>query len=132
MLYVFPAIFTPDKNGGYAIRFPDLPGTNSQGRDIAEAISMARDALASWLECMMEDGEDIPTPSEPNRIALEPGQFMSLIDVDMTAYMRRKNSKSVKKTLTIPSWLNEEAEAKNINFSSVLQDALKLRLGISD
>ncbi|MCO5386578.1 type II toxin-antitoxin system HicB family antitoxin [Desulfosporosinus sp.] len=129
MVYVFPAIFTPVENG-YAIRFPDLPGTNSQGNDLANAIYMARDALASWLDYLIDENEVIPNPSMTNNIPLDDGQFVTMIDKDMTAYRRHKNSKAVKKTLSIPSWLNEEAEAHNVNFSSILQEALKEHLGI--
>jgi len=131
MIYVFPAIFTPVAEG-FAIRFPDLPGTNSQGKDMAEAIYMARDALASWLDYLLDENQPIPAPSKPNEISLEGGQFVTMIDVDMQAYRRRKNSKAVKKTLSIPSWLNEEAEAQNVNFSAILQDALKAHLGIDE
>lgn len=129
MIYVFPAIFTPVESG-FAIRFPDLPGTNSQGSDLANAIYMARDALATWLDYLIDEKEIIPTPSRTNDIPLDDGQFTTMIDVDMTAYRRHKNSKAVKKTLSIPSWLNEEAEANNVNFSSILQEALKQHLGI--
>jgi predicted RNase H-like HicB family nuclease len=129
MVYVFPALFTPVENG-YAIRFPDLPGTNSQGNDLANAILLARDALASWLDYLIDENEVIPNPSMTNNIPLDDGQFVTMIDIDMTAYRRHKNSKAVKKTLSIPSWLNEEAEAHNVNFSSILQEALKEHLGI--
>ncbi len=129
MVHVFPAIFTPSKDG-YAIRFTDLPGTNSQGKDMADAIYMARDALAMWLDCLIDESEIIPDPSAPDDITLEPGQFVTMIDVDMTAYRRRKNSKAVKKTVTIPAWLNEEAEARKVNFSAILQDGLKKHIGI--
>lgn len=129
MVYVFPAIFTPSK-GGYAIRFPDLPGTNSQGKDMADAIYMARDALAMWLDCLMDEGEDIPEPTSPSDITLEHGQLATMIDADLTAYRRHKDSKAVKKTVTIPAWLNEEAEAHKVNFSAILQEGLKRHLGV--
>ncbi len=128
MVYVFPAIFTPSQNG-YAIRFPDLPGTNSQGSDMANAIYMARDALAMWLDYLMDEGEEIPKPTALNDIPLDPGQFVTMVDVDMSAYRRRKNSKAVKKTVTIPAWLNEKAEAHKLNFSAILQEGLKKHIG---
>jgi len=131
MIYVFPAIFTP-VGSGYAIRFPDLPGTNSQGKDLAESIYSARDALGSWLDYLMDECQDIPQPSDLSSISLESGQIITMIDVDMTAYRRRKNFKAVKKTLSIPSWLNEEAEAHNVNFSAILQEGLKAHLGIKN
>jgi predicted RNase H-like HicB family nuclease len=130
MVYVFPAIFTPCEEGGFSIHFPDLPGTNSEGDDMADAIYMARDALAMWLDNLMDDNEDIPVPSAPGAIPLESGQFVTMIDADMAAYRRHKNSKAVKKTVTIPAWLNEEAEAHRVNFSAILQDGLKRHIGI--
>lgn len=129
MVYVFPAIFTPSE-GGYAIRFPDLPGTNSQGKDMADAIYMARDALAMWIDFLMDEGEEIPQASAPGVVKLEHGQFVTMIDTDMEAYRRRKNSKAVKKTVTIPAWLNEEAEAHKVNFSAILQEGLKKYIGM--
>ena len=129
MVYVFPAIFTASKSG-YAIRFPDLPGTNSQGKDMADAIYMARDALAMWLDCLMDEGEAIPKPTSPSDITLEHGQLVTMIDADLTAYRRHKDSKAVKKTVTIPAWLNEEAEAHKVNFSAILQEGLKSHLGV--
>lgn len=129
MVYVFPAIFTPCETG-FAIRFPDLPGTNSQGKDMANAIYMARDALATWIDFLMDEGEEIPQASAPGDIKLEHGQFVTLIDADMTAYRRHKDSKAIKKTVTIPAWLNEEAEAHKVNFSAILQEGLKKHIGI--
>jgi predicted RNase H-like HicB family nuclease len=131
MVYVYPAIFTKSKDG-YAIRFPDLPGTNSQGKDMADAIYMARDALALWLDVMMDEGDEIPQASAPSDITLEPGQIVTMIDTDMEAFRRRKDSKAVKKTVTIPSWLNEEAEAHKVNFSAILQEGLKNHLGLEN
>lgn len=132
MIFVYPAIFTPVKDGGYAIHFPDLPGTNSQGKDMANAIYMARDALASWLDFLIDEKLPIPKASIPYGSSLKTDQVITLIDADMDAYRRRKNSKAVKKTLTIPAWLNEEAEAQKINFSAVLQEGLKERLQIQE
>jgi len=129
MIYVFPAVFTTCDEGGFSIYFPDLPGTNSEGNDMADAISMARDALAMWLDNLMDEGVTVPSPSVPSDITLEPGQFVTMIDADMTAYRRRKSSKAVKKTVTIPAWLNEEAEAHKLNFSAILQEGLKKHIG---
>lgn len=124
MVYVYPAIFTPEEKG-YSIYFPDLPSTNSQGDDMASAIYMARDALAMWLDYLLDEGETLPDPTAPGDISLEPGQLVTMIDADLTAYRRRKDSRTVKKTLTIPAWLNEQAKAQKINFSAVLQEGLK-------
>lgn len=131
MAYVFPALFTATDDGWYAIRFPDLPGTNSQGRTMEEALFMARDALVSWLDFLQSEGKEIPNPSSPSSFATGKNQFVSLIDADLDAYKRRQSVKAVKKTLTLPSWLNEEAEAAGINFSQVLQEALKEKLEVN-
>jgi predicted RNase H-like HicB family nuclease len=132
MVYIYPAVFTPAKEGGFSIYFPDLPGTNSQGDDIADAMSMARKSLASWLDYLLDEKREIPNAIIPCTETLDAGQFITLIDVDMTAYRRRKNTKAVNKTVTLPSWLNEEAEAAKINFSAVLQEGIKKRLNIQD
>ena len=130
-MYVYPAIFTPCNEGGYAIHFPDLPGTNSQGDDMAEAIRMARDALAMWLDALLDDGKSLPAASKPDAIQTEKGQFVTMIDVDLDAYRRYKDSHAVKKTLTIPAWMNAMAEDAGLSFSQVLQDALRERLGVA-
>lgn len=132
MVYIYPAVFTPAAEGGYGIYFPDLPGTNSQGEDMRDAINMARKALASWLDYLIDEKREIPVATIPCTVPLEEGQFVTLIDVDMTVYRRRKSSKAVKKTVTLPSWLNEEAEAAKINFSAILQEGIKEHLNIQD
>ena len=96
-----------------------------------ESIRMARDALAMWLDVLADDGKAMPAASLPNSVQTEDAQFVTLIDVDLAAYRRRKDSKAVKKTLTIPSWMNTMAEEASLNFSQILQDALCDRLGIS-
>ncbi|MBG9692584.1 pilus assembly protein HicB [Lysinibacillus sphaericus] len=130
--YYFPAIFDPGTNDeqGFTITFPDLPGCITEGSDMDEAVYMAKDVLAGFLYGMEEDGETIPTPSEPSSIDLPQGAFISIIEV-RTDYIRDEiENKAVKKTLTIPKWLNDAAEEENINFSQLLQFAIKERLGI--
>lgn len=130
-LYVYPAVFTACDEGGYAIQFPDLPGTNSQGADMSEGMSMARDALIMWLDMLVDDGRPIPEASRPQDIHCAGNQFVTLVDADLDAYRRRKDSRAVKKTLTIPSWMNTMAEEAGLSCSQVLQDALRERLGVS-
>ena len=131
-LNIYPAVFTPCDEGGYIIHFPDLAGTHSQGSNLEDALNMARDALAVWLDSLSDDLIPYPSASDPADIALDAGQFISLIDVNMVAYRRHKETKAVKKTLTIPSWLNVEAEKANAPFSDILQRGLKEFLGISN
>ena len=130
-MYVYPAIFTRCTEGGFSIRFPDLPGANSQGENMSDAIAMARDALAMWLDCMKDDGKAFPQAGTPESFALEPDEFVTMVDVDLDAYRRRKDSKAIKKTLTIPSWMNAMAEEAGLSCSQILQDALCERLGVS-
>ena len=125
--YVYPAIFTEDEDG-YSVRFPDVDGCFTSGRSLQEALEMAEDALCLMLYDMEESGEAIPAASGVNSVQTEPGEFVSLIGCDTLAYRKRYGSKAVKKTLSIPSWLNEAAEKAGVNFSNVLQDALKQQL----
>lgn len=130
--YYFPAIFDPDTDNenGFTVTFPDLPGCITEGSNMDEAVYMAKDALVGFLYGMEEDGEQIPTPSNPSNIDLPQGAFISIIEV-RTDYIRDEiENKAVKKTLTIPKWLNDAAEKENINFSQLLQFAIKERLGI--
>ena len=132
MKLVYPAIFTPyeDGSGGYAVEFPDLPGCVTGGDDMAEAIFMAEDAASGWVLTELEDGKKAPKASEFGGINTEPGQFVNMVALDMDTYAEKYGSKAVKKTLTIPAWLNDLADKNNINYSQTLQDALIKKLGI--
>lgn len=121
----FPVAFLPEEEG-YSVRVPDLDGCYTQGDTFDEAVEMAQDAIGLYLE----DVKEVPTPSLPARVALEQGEFVAVVPFDILAYKRRHDTKAVKKTLTVPSWLNEAAEAAHINFSSVLQAGLKQQLNI--
>ena len=130
MKYVYPAVFHVDEDGKYLVVVPDLPGCSTFGEDIADTMAMARDAIALWL-CDAEDKkETIPVPTQLKSITTKDGEFISLIDVDTLEYRKENDNRAVKKTLTIPNWLNNLAESQNINFSSVLQAALKDKLGV--
>ena len=124
--YVYPAIFTQEENG-YSIVFPDLDGCYTQGDDLEDGLSMAEDVLALVLYGYETDKREIPTPSKS--LDIEKGQFVNFIRCDTMEYRRMFNSKAVKKTLTIPEWLNEEATTLGINFSQVLQGALLKAVG---
>jgi len=127
--YVYPAIFTPLPSDEYDVRIPDLPGCITCGKDLVDAIEMAEDAVAMWL-CDAEDHhENIPDPSK--NLTTEQPQFVNLVVVDTLEYRRENDNRAVKKTLSVPSWLNVKAEKAGVNFSQILQDALKNHLGIS-
>ncbi len=130
--YIFPAVFESDGNGGYTVTFPDLPGCITEGDTLGEALYMAKDALELYIYNLEEDNETIPTPTAPEKIKVPEGAFINLIEVYMPPVRDEMANKSVNKTVTIPRWLNEAAEKANINFSQVLQYALKEQLKITD
>ena len=105
MKLVYPALFTPfeDGSGGYTVEFPDLPGCVTEGEDMAEALFMAEDAASGWVLTELEDGNPVPHASLIQDVTAEPGQFVSLVALDMDAYAAKYGSNAVKKTLTIPA-----------------------------
>lgn len=125
----YPAIFHKAEDGGFWISFPDLPECFTEGDDMKQAYEMAVEALGLALVNRKEEKEEIPMPSEIDKIQNEDGIFV-VIEFDMQEYLRKHNAKAVKKTLSIPQWLNEEATAMGINFSQVLQEALMNKLNI--
>lgn len=130
--YIFPAVFDPEEEGSYCITFPDLPGCITTGDTLEEALYMAKDALELHLYGMEADGEPIPNPTPPEKIKVPKGGFVSLIQVWMPPIRDEMANKAVKKTLTIPKWLNDIAESEKVNFSHLLQTALKEYLGLKE
>ena len=125
--YVYPAIFKYEDDN-ISISFPDFEGCFSCANSDEEALYMAKDALACWLLTLEEENESIPEPSKLKDIELTSNQNVVLIETNLALHREPRLNRSVKKTLTIPQWLNIEAEKNNINFSSLLQEALKDRL----
>lgn len=125
--YIYPAKFIKQKNG-FTVDFIDFNCT-TEGNSLIEAIEMAKEAMALYLEDL--NIKDIPDPTlNFNKIKLNTDEFISLIELDIDEYRLKYDNKAVKKTLTIPNWLNKKAELQNINFSQVLQTALKKELHI--
>ena len=122
--YAYPAIFTPEEDGSFSITFPDLEGCYTCGDSLEDGIEMAEDALALVLYGYEKDGRPIPAPSVPAALPLSGNDFVNYIACDTMEYRKMYNNKAVKKTLTIPEWLNEAASAMGLNFSQVLQEAL--------
>jgi predicted RNase H-like HicB family nuclease len=122
MKLVYPVIIT--KDGKYLlVSVPDCD-IDTQGKNLAEAIEMARDAISIWCVCEQDAGRELPKPSDLSVLETENGQIATLVDVDVEAYRRMLDSRTIRKNLTIPSWLNAFAESKHVNFSKVLQDSL--------
>lgn len=125
----YPAVFHTAEEGGFWVSFPDLAECLTEGDDMQDAYEMAVEALGIALVGRKSDGEELPVPSQPDRINVEDGVLV-IVEFDMLEYMRKHNSKAVKKTLSIPEWLNEEAITMGVNFSQVLQEALMAKLDI--
>ena len=117
---------------GISVRFPDLPGCNTCGDTAEEAHVATREALGGFLYEMEKDGDTIPDPSQPDTIMklLEDGEAACDVQVYMPTVREAMESRAVKKTLTVPKWLNDAAEHEHLNFSQILQDGLKRSLGI--
>jgi predicted RNase H-like HicB family nuclease len=126
--YVFPCVFIYEE--GISIYFPDLDGCVSFGEDEINAFYNAREALTLHLYGMEQDHESIPTPSLAKSIELDENEQVVLIEAHMPAIRAKQANKFVKKTLTIPEWLNIVAEREGINFSQTLQIALKEQLHV--
>ena len=132
MKYVYPAVFHPEPEGGFSVYFPDIERGATQGDTIAECIEMAEDFLCLALYDMEEGNHPVPAASSTKAIESKASDIVTLISVDTETYRRYYENKLIKKTLNIPSWLNERAVSANINFSKLLQTALKAELHISD
>ena len=127
--YAYPAVFTPEENGQFSVNFPDLDGCYTCGDDMKDALIMAEDVLAFTLYDYEKEGKEIPEPSAPGDLTLEKNEFVNYVACDTLEYRKMHNNKAVKKTLTIPEWLNESAMAMGLHFSQVLQDALMDKVG---
>lgn len=126
MLQIYPAIIHEEE--GYWIEFPDLEGCQTCGQTLEETMEYAQEALGLYLVSLAENGQAIPAPSNIADISTEEGQT-TYISTDMNAY--RRDTRAVKKMLSIPAWLAKEAEENNISLSKVLQDALKEQLHLA-
>ncbi|MFA5881628.1 MAG: type II toxin-antitoxin system HicB family antitoxin [Eubacteriales bacterium] len=128
--YLFPAIIEPGERKGYCVTFPDLPGCITEGDTLEETLYMAKEALELHLYSMEEECDPIPKSTAPEKVKVPKGGFVTIIEAWMDLIRDQVANKAVKKTLTIPKWLNDLAEREKINFSHVLQHALKRRLNV--
>ena len=126
MKYVYPAIFEEAEEGGYNVTVPDIPGAFTCGDDMAEAIFMAEDVIAMMLADYEDEKKAVPIPSKISDIKTD--GIVSLVRADTDEWRKLVDNKAVKKTLSIPSWLNSKAEKAGLNFSQTLQEALVAKL----
>ena len=130
-IFYYPAVFQKEEVG-YSVWVPDIQGCVSQGDTFDEAMEYIKDAIGICLDLIVQNGNVPPKATEPNGIELEHDQFVAVVSFDFDEYQKKHGEKSVKKTLTVPAWLNTLSERKNINFSQVLQNALIHELQIAD
>jgi predicted RNase H-like HicB family nuclease len=133
MMSIYPACFFKEEDG-YAVVFPDLNYLATSGKSEGEAMAKAVECLAGYLYTSQNDGEQIPEPTAVGDVSIDEVarelqidvdySFVNMVSVNVAEYAKMYFEKSVRKTLTIPAWLNEAALAKGINFSQTLRDAL--------
>ena len=124
----YPAVFETEEDGRFSVFFPDVPGCNTCGDNMQDAYEMAQDALGITLSYMQDNKEEMPKSSLPKEISLEANQHLIIVEFDMLEYLKKNDSRAVKKTLSIPSWLNDAAISQGINFSQVLQEGLLTKI----
>ena len=125
MLFMYPAYFHKESDG-YWLEFPDLPGVYSQGDDFAETYKNAQEALELYLSSAVADGDDLVRGSDISTVKPIEYGLVNVVSVDFDPY--KNANRSVKKTLSVPAWLNDKALAMGLNFSKVLQEALLERI----
>ncbi len=125
----YPAIFHKAEEGGFWISFPDFPECLTEGDNMEKGYEMAVEALGLALVSRKEEDGVIPSPSSIENIRVDEGTLV-IVEFDMLKYQKEHNSRAIKKTLSIPEWLNEEAVSRGVNFSQVLQEALMKKLNI--
>ena len=122
MEYVYPAIFHANDDGSYTITYPDLPGCISEGKSLANAVYMAQSALTQWVEYLTDKNQPLPKASNVTGLEVESGEFVNLVRAEL------KDGRAVKRTVSIPKWMDERAISSGLSLSRVLQDALSQRL----
>ena len=126
--YVYPAKLTDD-DGRVMVEFPDIDNCFTEGDNLVEALELAEDALSMMLSDREDKGEAMPNSSGLANIHCENGEVIVLVKADTVAYRRKTSKKAVKKTLTIPAWVNAMAETHGVNYSQLLQDAILQHIG---
>ncbi|MDE6725397.1 MAG: type II toxin-antitoxin system HicB family antitoxin [Ruminiclostridium sp.] len=127
MKLIYPAVFHSEDESVW-VEFPDLEGCQSFGDNVKEALDGAKEALEGYCITLLEEKRKLPEASDMLSIKTDKASFATLVEVDLTTRLAKQ--KSVKKTLTVPAWLNDMAVEKGINFSAVLQEGLVNRLGL--
>lgn len=122
--YVYPAVFHPNNDGTFTVSFPDLPGCISEGKSLGNAIYMAQAAISQWVEYLTDRNQEIPSASDWKKITTEADEFVNLIRAEV------RDNHAVKRTVSIPKWMDDKVIESGLSLSRVLQDALKERLNV--
>ena len=131
MNYIYPAVFYPEDNGQFSVIFPDLNDLATYGDNLADAFAMAQEACGQYLFTSLRDGDPLPEASYISNVEKDDdAAFVNLVCVNLDEYARAYDDKAIKKTLTIPAWLNSACENAGINYSKVLRDALIAKLQV--
>ncbi len=120
--YVYPAVFRANEDGSFTVMYPDLPGCITEGKDLANAMYMAQTALTQWIEYLTDKKEEIPSAHTMQETPAEAGEFVNLIRADV------KDNRAVKRTVSIPKWMDDQVSKAGLSLSRVLQDALREKL----
>ena len=131
MRKAYPVLFTPYPEGGYMAYVPDFD-ISTEGNTFADAIYMARDAIGLTGIAMEDEGRPLPVPASPDSVQMGADDLLSFVDVDFAEYRRRTERRTVRKNVTIPAWLNSAAEDAGLNFSTLLSEAIRNKLGLPD
>jgi predicted RNase H-like HicB family nuclease len=122
MEYVYPAIFHENKDKSYTISYPDLPGCISEGKSLGNALSMAQSALVQWLGYLNDKNQKLPEASDINDMSIKKDEFVNLVRVEL------KDKLAIKRTVSIPKWMDDKVSQSGLSLSKVLQEALAERL----
>ena len=122
MEYVYPAIFHPNDDASFTIVYPDLPGCVSEGKSLENAIFMAKAALEQWLKYLTDKNMSVPDASRVADIEIEGGEFVNLIRAEL------RDKRAVKRTVSIPKWMDDKAKESGLSLSRILQDALSEKM----
>ena len=124
MKYVYPAVFHPNDDGSITVSFPDLPGCITEGRGTDGAMQMAQDAMTQWIAAAADLKQNLTPPSVITSVNCESGEFTSLV------YAEVKDGRAVRRTVSLPKWMDDKASETGLSLSRVLQDALKIKLNL--
>ena len=121
MEYVYPAIFHANDDGSYTITYPDLPGCISEGKTLVNAVYMAQSALSQWIEYLISKNQALPRATDIKGVAVSNGEFVNIVRADV------RDNRAIKRTVSIPKWMDDKVAESRLSLSRVLQDALSQR-----